>query len=106
MANTVSYTEMHGSLKSLALALPEGPHMVTGITQEKVANEFIGYSNEPWVIIEGNWWRLNPKRPDFHPRATSKLLANWGDPRELPSHDLTGNIRRGPAIGAFVARER
>jgi hypothetical protein len=106
VANGVSYTGMPAALKSLAIALPEGARTVTGITQERVAREFVGASHEPWVIIEGNWWRLNPKRPDFHPRAGSKLLANWGDARELPLHDLAGDRRRGPSIGAYAARER
>ena len=75
--------------------------MRNGITREKIASEFVRYGEEPWVIIEGNWWRLNPNRPDFHPRADSKLLAHRGDRREMPSRDLIGSRRRGVSIGAF-----
>jgi hypothetical protein len=99
--NTMSYTEMPNALKALAIALPEGPSMTSGITREKIAGEFVRYGEEPWVIIEGNWWRLNPNRPDFHPRADSKLLAHRGDAREMPPRDLAGNVRRGPSIGAL-----
>jgi hypothetical protein len=99
--NTLSYTGMPNSLKSLAIALPEGPDSRNDVTRSKVASEFVRYGEEPWVIIEGNWWRLNPNRPDFHPRTNSKLLSHRGDIKNLPPHDLTGTIRRGPSIGAF-----
>jgi hypothetical protein len=62
----------------------------------------VRYGNEPWVIIEGKWWRLNPNRPDFHPRADSKLFANWGDPDELPALDLSGQKRTALSIGAYA----
>ena len=101
VVNTVSYTEMPDALKSLAIALPEGPSMRTGITRQKIAGEFVRYGEEPWVIIEGNWWRLNPNRPDFRPRADSKLLAHRGDASELPPRDLVGSLRHGPSIGAL-----
>lgn len=94
--------EMPSSLKSLAIQLPEGPNTISGITQERAAKEFVRYGNEPWVIIEGKWWRLNPDRPDFRPRADSKLFANWGDANEGPARDLAGNERSGTSIGAFA----
>jgi hypothetical protein len=111
VANVVSYhtsagddhvREMPSSLKSLAIQLPEGPNTISGITQERAAKEFVRYGNEPWVIIEGKWWRLNPDRPDFRPRADSKLFANWGDANEGPARDLAGNERSGTSIGAFA----
>lgn len=102
VVNTISYTGMPDKLKSLATTLPEGPNTVTGITQERAAKEFIRYSNEPWVIIEGKWWRLNPDRPDFRPRSNSKLFANWGDKKDLPARDLAGHERTGPSMGAFA----
>lgn len=94
--------EMPSSLKSLAIQLPEGPNTISGITQERAAKEFVRYGNEPWVVIEGKWWRLNPDRPDFRPRADSKLFANWGDANEGPARDLAGNERSGTSIGAFA----
>jgi hypothetical protein len=84
---------MAEALKTLAIALPDGPTTRSGITREKIAGEFVRYGEQPWVIIEGNWWRLNPNRPDFHPRAGSKLLARRGDIKELPSRDLEGSRR-------------
>jgi hypothetical protein len=90
------------SLKSLATQLPEGPNTISGITQERAARGFVRYSNEPWVIIDGQWWRLNPNRPDFRPRADSKLFANWGDARDIPARDLAGNQRHGVSLGAFA----
>jgi len=104
--NTSGYPEMPDALKVLATALPEGPSMRSGITREKVAGEFVRYGEEPWVIIEGNWWRLNPNRPDFRPRADSKLLAHRGDTGELPPRDLMGSVRRGPSIGALDPARR
>jgi hypothetical protein len=99
--NTSSFTGMPEALKVLAIALPEGPSMQSGITREKIAGEFVHYGEGPWVIIEGNWWRLNPNRPDFRPRADSKLLAHRGDASELPPRDLLGSLRHGPSIGAL-----
>ena len=92
---------MPEALKALAIALPEGPSTRGGVTREKIAGEFVRYGEEPWVIIEGNWWRLNRNRPDFRPRADSKLLAHRGDRGQLPARDLAGNLRQGPSIGAF-----
>ena len=106
VVNTVSYTEMPEALKVLAIALPEGPSMRSGYTRERIAGEFVRYGEEPWVIIEGNWWRLNPNRPDFHPRADSKLLAHRGDAGELPPRDVMGTLRHGPSIGAFDSAGR
>ena len=100
--NTLSYTVMPDALKSLAATLPAGPETITGITQERAAPEFRRYSKEPWVIIEGNWWRLNPSRPDFRPRANSRLFANWGDSGELPPQDLEGRKGLNPFIGALA----
>lgn len=100
--NTLSYTSMNPALKGLARVLPEGAQTTTDITQERAAREFVRYSNEPWIIITGNWWQLNPNRPDFRPRADSKLFVNRGDPQELPPRDLEGRKRLDPSIGALV----
>jgi hypothetical protein len=111
VVNTVSYHENAGgdnvapmpeSMKALAIHLPDGPDTVTGITRERAAKEFIRYSNEPWVIIEGTWWRLNPNRPDFRPRSDSKLFANHGDAKNMPQRDLSGSRRSGVSIGAYA----
>jgi hypothetical protein len=100
--NTAGFTNMADSLKGLATQLAEGKQTISGITQEKAAKEFIGYNNEPWVIIEGKWWRLNPNRPDFRPNSGSKLFAHWCDSHELPEHDLSGRRRREASIGALA----
>jgi len=99
--NTLSYTDMPDALKTLAINLPEGEQTIAGVTQQRAGKEFVRYNNEPWVIVEGKWWRLNPNRPDFRPKADSKLFAHWGDSRELPKHDLTGHERTSVAIGAL-----
>jgi hypothetical protein len=100
--NTLSYTNMNSALKHLARVLPEGAQTTADITLEKAAQEFVRYSNEPWIIISGNWWQLNPNKPDFRPRADSKLFANWGDSQELPPRDLEGRKRLDRSIGALV----
>jgi hypothetical protein len=102
VVNTISYTGLPDKLKSLAITLPEGPNTVAGVTRERAAKEFVRYSNEPWVIIEGKWWRLNPDRPDFRPRSDSKLFANWGDRKDLPARDLSGHERTSSSMGAFA----
>ena len=111
VANAVTYhssagddavKDMPPSLKALATQLPEGPNTISAITQKKAAPEFVRYSNESWVIIEGKWWRLNPNRPDLRPRPDSKLFANWGDAKNLAAHDLAGNQRTGASLGALA----
>lgn len=100
--NTLSYTAMPAVLKKLAVALPEGPDTISGMTRSRLANEFVRYGEEPWVIIEGNWWRLNPQRPDFRPKKTSAVLSRRGDASQLPAHDLFGNKNRNVFIGAVA----
>jgi hypothetical protein len=72
---------------------------------ERIAPEFVRFGWAPWVIFEGNWWRLNPDRPDFRPRADSRLLAGTGDATELPPADLSGQPRAAADIGAFRAAQ-
>jgi hypothetical protein len=111
VVNTITYhasaggdevTTMPESLKSLAIHLPEAPNNMEGVTQERAKDEFVRYGNEPWVLIKGKWWQLNPNRPDFHPPADSKLFANWGDRDELPARDLSGQKRTALSIGAYA----
>lgn len=100
--NTLAYTDIQDALKSLAVDLPEGSKTISEITQAQAADEFVHPSNEPWVIIEGKWWRLNPNRPDFHPKPNSKLFTHWGDATELPPTDLSDHRRSAPSIGAYA----
>jgi hypothetical protein len=99
----VTYEGPAAALKSLAISLPDSPRSVTGISRAALSTNFIKPGDEPWVIIEGKWWRLNPKRPDFHPRASAILLAGKGDEREMPKRDLEGKPRAKPDIGAYAA---
>lgn len=77
--NVLTYTDIQDALKNLATNLPEGSKTISGVTQDRAASEFVRSSIEPWVIIEGNWWKLNPNRPDFHPKPNSKLFSRCGD---------------------------
>jgi hypothetical protein len=103
--NKLEYVGVKDSLASLATTLPEGSATILGITQEKAASQFVRAGNEPWVIIEGNWWRLNPDRPDFRPENDSTLFAHWGDAADTPRHDLSGRDRIAPSIGAYAPAE-
>ncbi len=73
------------------------------VTQTRAAAEFVRSSDEPWIIIEGKWWRLNPNRPDFRPLAKSSMLNRRGDTPQMPQADLLGTKRTTPSIGAFAA---
>ncbi|WP_437588777.1 right-handed parallel beta-helix repeat-containing protein [Sorangium sp. So ce1000] len=96
----VSYGGMPDGLKRLASALPE-TRAITGITRARLAAEVVRASEEPWVIFEGGWWKLNPSRPDFRPKRSSKMLLGQGDPREVPARDLLGVERHGAELGAL-----
>ncbi|WP_437913503.1 right-handed parallel beta-helix repeat-containing protein [Sorangium sp. So ce302] len=96
----VSYGGMPEGLKRLAAALPE-TRAITGITRARFATEVVRASEEPWVIFEGGWWKLNPNRPDFRPKRSSKVLIGQGDAREVPARDLLGVERSGAELGAL-----
>jgi len=102
VVNTVSYLDMQDGLKLLAINLPEGPKTLSGVTQEQAASQFAHANTEPWVIIEGKWWRLNPNRPNFRTKSNS-MFSHWGDASQLRREDLAGHRRTVPSIGAFQA---
>lgn len=94
-------SDMQPSLKQLALHLDDGNHSVTGLTRERISKQFLRDGEEPWVIMEGATWRLNPARPDFRPRPASSLFVGTADKRQWPQRNLAGEIRRSPDIGAY-----
>jgi hypothetical protein len=99
----VKYEGAAAAMKSLAISLPDGPSSALGVTRPSLYASMVRPGDEPWVVIEGNWWKLNPRRPDFHPRAGAPLLAGRGDPRHLPRADLEGKPRFRADIGAYAA---
>ncbi|APR82447.1 Hypothetical protein A7982_07796 [Minicystis rosea] len=99
----VNYEGPAAVLKTLALSLPDGGHSMTGIKQSALAASFVRPGLEPWVVFVGQWWQLNPNRPDFHPRAGAALLAGRGDARTMPKTDLEGKARVKSDIGAYNA---
>jgi hypothetical protein len=96
-----SDTDMPSSLKPIALNLDEANHSRTGFDRETIAKEFLKYNEEPWILIEDNMWRLNPARPNFHPRPGSTLLSENVDQKELPRRNVAGEQRQAPHIGAY-----
>jgi hypothetical protein len=106
VVNTVALTRGAEALTSLMRLPPDPARITTGITRERFAAEVVRYGEEPWLIVDAAGWRLNPARPDFHPRAGSTLLAGKGDAKELPARDLEGTPRRGADIGAYAAPAR
>ncbi len=101
--NTVSFEGNAVNLKALATTQPDEATTAQGVTLAQLAPQFVRATMEPWVILENGWWKLNPKRPDYRPRAGALHLAGKGDPRELPKSDLEGRPRKAPDIGAFTA---
>ncbi len=81
---------MADALKTLAVALDETNHSAIGLTRADLASEFVRYGEEPWVIVEGHWWRLNPDRPDLRPRAGSRRLTGRGASVERSSKHSKG----------------
>jgi hypothetical protein len=94
-------TDMDPSLKTFAVRLDEAGHSTLGVTRARFAEEVVRYGEEPWVVIEGGWWRLNPARPDFRPRPKSPLLSGRGDPSAQAPRDLEGGRRTSSDIGAL-----
>jgi hypothetical protein len=104
VACTVSLTGHAEALSSLAVALPDARRNVLGVTRRRLAGEVRRYGEEPWILLDGRWWRLNPDRPDFHPLPGSTLLAGRADAGHLPGRDLEGNERQTADIGALSVR--
>ncbi len=96
-----SDTEMPPAFKQAARNLDETNHSHAGFSRENVAKEFVQYNEEPWILIADNMWRLNPARPDFHPRPSSTLFSGDVDQEQLPSRNVTGERRRMPLVGAY-----
>jgi predicted glycoside hydrolase/deacetylase ChbG (UPF0249 family) len=71
----VDDTGMAADLKSLASRLDAAPESLIDETRASLSGEFVKDGEQPWVILEGHWWRLNPERPDFRPRAGSRLAV-------------------------------
>lgn len=99
----VNYEGPAAALKSLAISLPDGSTANTGLSRSSIMPHVVQFGSEPWVILEGTTWKLNPKRPDFRPRSGSSLLAGRGDSREIPKMDIDGKKRSAPDIGAYAA---
>jgi hypothetical protein len=91
------------SLNRSQFICPKDRTQSTGITLERAASDFVRDGSEPRVMTEGKWWRLNPNRPDFRPRADSKLLANRGDAKNMPERDFSGSNRSRVSMGAYAA---
>ncbi|MFO0591609.1 MAG: right-handed parallel beta-helix repeat-containing protein [Polyangiaceae bacterium] len=112
VANEVRYRSAPFNLPSLS-AFPEAlfgaaisrfeePRSTFGVTQDKIRPEFVAAGSEPWILLDGAWWKPNPARPDFRPKRGSKLLADKGDPSDMPPRDLLGRPRTSADIGAFA----
>jgi hypothetical protein len=98
--NTVGITP---AFMTIATHLDTNLHSALDVKSARIADEFVNCTNDPWVIVGTDWWKLNPDRPDFHPRKNSKLLAGQGDPSENPEWDLAKDDRIGADVGAFRA---
>lgn len=90
-------------LKALAISLPDGAHSAIGVKRSSLAASFVRAGEEPWVIPDPRWYKLNPSRPDFHPRASAALLAGRGETKQMPEHDIDGKPRSKADIGAYAA---
>jgi len=104
VAGRLGFVEATGPARSLASRIDDEPSSTLGMTRAALAREFVRYGEEPWVVIEGGWWKLNPMRPDFHPRAGSTVLAGRGDRTERPLRDLEGVRRTTDDVGALASK--
>ena len=103
--NLPSLSAFPEALFGAAISRFEEPHSIFGVTQDKIRPEFVAAGSEPWIVLDGSWWKPNPARPDFRPKRGSKLLADKGDPSDMPSHDLSGRPRKSADIGALAVAQ-
>jgi hypothetical protein len=102
---SINYDGATRALLSLALSLPDERGSTLGVSRTRLAAQLAKDGEEPWVLLENGWWKLNPKRPDFRPRAGASMLVGRGDPREMPKTDLGGKKRQAADIGAFAVAD-
>lgn len=107
MWSTVPYSPnppaMPAEFAALATHVDKGNHSVLGVDLAAFGPQVVRYSTNPWIIIENGSWRLNPDRPDFHPRGDSALLKAKGDPAQLPPADLERRPYSSADIGCYRA---
>ncbi|MBN1284738.1 MAG: hypothetical protein JXB47_05005, partial [Anaerolineae bacterium] len=97
------YYQMWVDDPGLAAQLDDDPAL-TGFAIDAALANFAAPGFEPWVLPDGEWYRLNPARPDYHLLAGSPL-AGAGDPAYLPALDVTGAPWPAANIGAFAGAE-
>lgn len=102
VVRSVDYVGPVAGVHSLAAILPEGEDTATGYTRARIADELVAPGLAPWAVLDGDWWRLNPERPDFRPRPSSTLLVRRARRDQLPARDLLGEPRTAAAIGALA----
>ncbi|MGF1506937.1 MAG: right-handed parallel beta-helix repeat-containing protein [Anaerolineae bacterium] len=79
-----------------------GSGSITGFSIPQILSEFVDPNFNPWIVVDGSWWVLNPNRPDFTPAAGSMLLTA-GDPDYVPEADVSGDGFNGTEMGAYAA---
>jgi hypothetical protein len=110
MWSTVPYSSntpaMPADIAALATHLDKDNHSALDIDLGAFGRQVVRYSTNSWIIIENGSWRLNPDRPDFHPRGNSQLLSGTGDRAQLPPADLDHRPRASADIGCYRAAEK
>lgn len=86
------------ALASLAVALP--PAGEAPVSAEAILSQLVAPSNDAWIAPKGKTIGLSDKRPDYRPKAGSKLLGATVDVPAPPT-DLDGAPRKGATPGAF-----
>jgi hypothetical protein len=102
--NKVALNDMAETMLGLAVAMDEKNHSTANAALDKAAPDFVRMNTQPWIIVEGNWWRLNPDRPDFHPKKGSELLVGTGESKQLPPRDIDGAARKSADMGAYCGK--
>jgi hypothetical protein len=68
---------------------------------EDVVRSLVAPTSEPWVVLEGGWWKPAPNRPDYRPRSAATLFAPVAPGASLKL-DLALNARHGDVPGALA----
>jgi hypothetical protein len=86
------------ALASLAVALP--PAGEAAVSADAILGEMVAASNDPWIAPKGKTMGVADKRPDYRPKAGSKLLGATVD-AAAPATDFNGDKRDKATPGAF-----
>lgn len=97
---TIQLDEGARGMAKLAKLMPAAGSKID-VPYSAVVESLVAPSAEPWVVLDGGWWKPAPKRPRYSPKASAALFAPAGATPSV-ALDLSGRERPSDIPGAFA----